>query len=394
MSLANSLAGPVMGLDSDYFIFNIKEGYIPFDKFDFSGSSVMVKRFHSTRLARHLNIHPAMLPILASLVGNDYVSDEMLKPFKTHLVQTSSLSRSIRRSHAIILGTAEFLSGSQSFKDAIKHVLEKSPGNKDSLEKALDLSVAEYEPKSTELIDYFANGNLNSKLQTYNKLEVPKWIIKLYREGAFGKQCMSCLCYRIAFLKVQVEDISKPSANQLTLEIRKFIYNLLIKYDEQVEGVTREYDREHSSLNQRKIILESSTDDAEVTIRNLPTLDNETKVAYLLKVLHCDLATVQHLPNPCQLVVAALRYWLINAKPPVTDMHLASLLAYHVGINDDQIQRTCHHPLHGFAQWQNVVYWVSYLNSIFGNIFPSLDPVKLYDGKKVCNLYENLKSNG
>ena len=385
-----------MGSDSDYFIFNIEKGYIPFDQFDLSGSSVFVTRFHSTRLATHLNIHPTMLPILASLVGNDYVSEEMLKPFKTHVMQISSLSRSISRSNAIISATAEFLSGSQLFEDAIKCVLEKSSGNRDSLENALRLSVAEYKPKSTELIDYFANGNLNNKLQTCNKHEVPKWIIKLYREGVFGKQCMSCLCYRTVFLKVQVEDMSKPSANQLTLEIRKFIYKLLMKYEEQVEkGITREYDRERLSLNQRRIILELSTDDTKVTILNLPTLDSETKVAYLLKLLHCDLATVQHLPNPCQLVVAALRYWLFNAKPPVTDMHLASLLAYHVGINDDQIDQTrYHHPLHGFAQWQDVVYWVSYLNSIFGDIFPSLDPVKLYDGKKVCKLYENLKSNG
>ena len=386
-----------MGSDSDYFIFNIEKGYIPFDQFDLSGSSVFVTRFHSTRLATHLNIHPTMLPILASLVGNDYVSEEMLKPFKTHVMQISSHSQSISRGNAIISATAKFLSGSQSFEDAIKRVLEKSSGNKDSLENALRLSVAEYKPKSTELIDYFANGNLNNKLQTCNKREVPKWIIKLYREGVFGKQCMSCLCYRTVFLKVQVEDMSKPSANQLTLEIRKFIYKLLMKYDEQVEKITiKEYDRKNSSLTQRGIIVELSTDDTEVTILNLPTLDSEIKVACLLNLLHCDLATVQHLRDRhWHLVVAALRCWLINAKPQVTDMHLASLLAYHVGINDDQIDQTrYHHPLHGFAQWQDVVYWVSYLNSIFGDIFPSLDPVKLYDGKKVCKLYENLKSNG
>lgn len=365
-----------------------------------------VKRFHRERLARHLNISSSMLPMLASLVGNDYVSDEILKSFKMNIRQLSC-SRNCVGKVSDISRTAAFLSMCKSVDEAMTAVLEDSPQSQmQEFEKALCMSIEEYQIKPTHLLGYFEKGDLGCNLLTYNGQRIPTWVIKLYREGAFGKQCMSCMCQRKVFLDVQVEDMSKPSANQCTLNIRRYLYRIVMKYDHKVDEhavgykgmILTQYDRECLSFIPRKTDVEMVTLETEINISKIPKMSKENKMACLLSVLCCDLALVQHLPIKWQLVAAVAKYWIINATPPLTAEHLAALLAYHVGEKNNHINRQCHEldvkGLHGFSQWQNVAGCANDLNSLFCNVFPNLCPARLYDGVQVCKLYGKLRSCG
>ncbi len=63
--------------------------------------------------------------------------------------------------------------------------------------------------------------------------------------------------------------------------------------------------------------------------------------------------------------------------------------------------------VHGFSQWQNVLYWVERLNALFSytspqlqgaelpdTLFPQLQVAKLYNGTQACLVYKRLKDEG
>ena len=78
---ANLLDCPVISSDSDFFIYDLKQGYIPLKHLDWRSGSIKARLFKSEKLSRHLKIPKDLLPPLASLLGNDYISFEVLSPF-------------------------------------------------------------------------------------------------------------------------------------------------------------------------------------------------------------------------------------------------------------------------------------------------------------------------
>lgn len=72
--------------DSDLFVMDLPAGYIPVDNLDIArNGSVTAKRFNRAKFCAEMGIHAGMLPLLASAVGNDYVSQGLLRPFHASL---------------------------------------------------------------------------------------------------------------------------------------------------------------------------------------------------------------------------------------------------------------------------------------------------------------------
>ena len=89
-SLAAAWNCAVLGNDSDFFIFDIEGGYIPLSFFGWKSNPLTAKIYHRSKLASRFRIRPQLLPLLASLTGNDYVSADALMDFNSALsrVQT------------------------------------------------------------------------------------------------------------------------------------------------------------------------------------------------------------------------------------------------------------------------------------------------------------------
>ena len=88
--LAASWDCAVLSNDSDFFIFDIKGGYIPLSFLCWNSSRFTVKIYYCSKLASHFRIRSDLLPLFASSAGNDYVSANALGDFKSALgrVQT------------------------------------------------------------------------------------------------------------------------------------------------------------------------------------------------------------------------------------------------------------------------------------------------------------------
>ena len=80
-SLANALKCPVLSHDSDFFIFDVEGGFIPLSSFAWQSCPSIARIFYREKLAQYFGINSELLPLFASLVGNDYVTFELRKPF-------------------------------------------------------------------------------------------------------------------------------------------------------------------------------------------------------------------------------------------------------------------------------------------------------------------------
>ena len=466
-----------MGSDSDFYIFNIKHGYIPFQQYDFAGRNTRVKKFSFDGFSKHLSIEPEMSPLLASLVGNDYISDAMLRPFNTHIQQLVNMSKLDAGSRKCkVPPIAQFLSKYKSTSEACQAVINLyGDGAESAFVKALHLSIKEYQIKQSNLIGYFVSGSLCCNVFTYNGHSLPKWVVKLYREGLIASEGLACLCNRQLFLRPQCEDVSLPSAQICAKGLRWHYYELALgcelattvlpvtefqsksksrssdratggqieedfeeileEFDHKVNMkaeeirfpstwsksiehdkmdnpreatsnlveetnstdciVAIEFDREGSTLARKKVNLTPQT---KPQIHDIPKMSDAEKKNHLLMVLDSDKRFIQGLPIEHQLVASALRYWFLhsqNLKPA----HLAALLVHYVGKKQNATARQYStqitiQAVHGFSQWQNVLYWVERLNALFCFVFPTPELSQLYDGLQVCLMYERLRVTG
>ena len=577
-----------MADDSDFYIFNIEHGYIPFQD-----EYTRVKRISFDRFAKHLRIESSMLPLFASLVGNDYISEEMLEPFDAHikkLVSSSTLDAGGK-----FATTAQFLSR-YDLEEAIRAVIDLySDDRKSAFEKAFHLSIEEYQMKQSNytynLIDYFDSADLSCNMRTcINKNSLPEWVVKLYRQGLIATEGLDCLCNRTIFLRTQSEDISLPSAQTCAQGLRWYYYVLALNCEDTViappatqskdstgilngvphgqievgadfdhistrgltpesqvridnEGkndtpsspltdqqkrlcevgvpcvitaeteletdndntlprrpitqeaqvetkcfnmsplelqkqsqdsipnmvtgqrefqtgseatscdpspstnymstefesefthklnfdentmksapqsgfdstikdvkfgktdntpqamsdsvkkiIVTEYDREGLTLAPTKVNPTQEVPDIKMKIHDIPTMSDQEKKNHLLSLLHSDLPFIHDLPIKHQLVVSALRYWVIHAQ--VGPAHLAALLVNYVGSAEEKFFEISLEAVHGFSQWQNVLYWVERLNALFSSTFSQLQVAELYNGVHVCRVHERLRDDG
>ena len=227
-SLANELEAPVMANDGDFYIFNVKHGYIPFQQYEFFTRNTTVKKFSQKGFAKHLGIDSILLPVLASLIGNDYITNKMSRNFADHMEKLTSTSQ--QDPGCKVSTTAQFLSKHHSVSDAIHDATGLYSNKKNSaFERKLRLSIEEYQIKQSNLIDYFVSGDLSCNMRTYNGHLLPEWIIKLYRQGFIASEGLSHLCNKKVFLRTQCEDISLPSAHLCAQDLRWYYYALALK---------------------------------------------------------------------------------------------------------------------------------------------------------------------
>ena len=572
-----------MAKDSDFYIFDIKHGYIPFKEYQkITGSKTRVKKFSFNGFAKHLGIDPSMLPLLASLAGNDYISDRMLRPFTAHiekLVSSSTLDACGKKRKFMNIAQL-FLSEYNSISEAIRAVIDLySNDHKSAFEKELLQSIEEYQIKQSNLIGYFEPDarDLSCNMLTKNNHSLPQWIVKLYREGLIASEGLACLCNRTIFLRTQSEDISSPSAQTCAQGLRWYYYVLALNCEDTViappatqskdstdfdhistrgltpesqvridnEGkndtpsspltdqqkrlgevgvpcvitaeseletdndntlprrpitpeaqvetkcfhtsplelqkqsqdsipnmvtgqrefqtgkeatscdpspstsymihhhqlgtefahklnfdentmksapqssfdstikdvkfgktdntpqamsdsvkkiIVTEYDREGLTLAPTKVNPTQEVPDIKMKIHDIPTMSDQEKKNHLLSLLHSDLPFIHDLPIKHQLVVSALRYWVIHAQ--VGPAHLAALLVHYVGSAKEKFFEISLEAVHGFSQWQNVLYWVERLNALFSSTFSQLQVAELYNGVHVCRVHERLRDEG
>jgi hypothetical protein len=257
-------------------------------------------------------------------MGNDYVEQETLAPFKQAL-----FPERINKT-TLIMSLANFISRSRNPSEALHSALDLVPNvsEKAVLKKDVENSLREYEISVGSLRGYFEQNEIRTSLETRQDKTIPAYVIRGYRDGLFPIRYLGALISGTRMLKVQVEDTSKESANMCSIKLRKVSYGIVT-----AEGPVKEYDRDDTDLVDQPInpFTGSVPEYGELpNLKNVREVDQKQRLKLLMLVLKADTTAIKSLPEKLQLFAASVRFWIDEADPRVNQTCVQALLLVHL----------------------------------------------------------------
>ena len=402
-SLACAWNCPVLSDDSDFFIFDIKAGYIPFGFLKWNSSYLRAKIFYRQKLESLYRIRAELIPLWASLAGNDYVSRDLSDVFSL------ALNGFQHREHTRLKSIAYMLSNlsDSNVEEALKYALEevKSAEKREELRQAVKLSLQEYTLSESNLLGYFQDDLVSSSLTTQSNREINQGVLRRFRNGKISSECISSLTSGKVFLKFPVENCKEISANCCSKRLRRFTYGILndavTKAEEGNIKVIQEWDREGKSVNESNV--EPNQEGVVLPLglnRDLRDCEN-----FLLFALDSDTTDVRALGERFILIAASLRYLIKHAQPSLETNHLIALLCCCVNLENGEFyngeENTVGPPrsawpfdiraAQSFAQWQCVLRDTIHLNYTLHEPVPVPCIHKTFNGKMAQKLLQSLE---
>ena len=410
-SLAAAGDCAVLSYDSDFLIFDVKGSYIPLSFLRWKSGPLKAKIYYRSKLASHFRIRPELLPLFASLAGNDYVSANALADFHSALSRVQTNSRATSKREAKFAKIASFLRGlpsSCSQEEALKSTLEliTSQRSRNTLQHVIELSLQEYKMKESNLLHYFEKGLIHSSLQTlHGKQEIEEWVLPHFRAGKISIDSMNTLTSGRNFLRFQVENFEEISSNCCSLALRKFVYGILSKAGT-VDGkrkITTVEESDRQGLQVIEFNVEPDIGDSVVSWSLVPFLELEERYNVLLFALDTDASDVSSLPESAILIASSVRYLINHSKPAVKMNHLKALLCCWVVLKNllsklkpgkRRRRKSSMFSLqaaHSFCQWQCVVRDAIMLNYTLLEPVPSPHIHEVFCGTLAHRLHGELQ---
>uniref|UniRef100_A0A8C9MF57 Asteroid homolog 1 n=1 Tax=Serinus canaria TaxID=9135 RepID=A0A8C9MF57_SERCA len=463
--LASSWGCPVLSLDSDFFVFDLAGGYCPLSHFQWrsvraaaapQGCFVPARCFSAERFCRHFgSLSKALLPLFAVMHGNDFVGLEALEAFfsKVRLPRGCAAGRGGKhlRLQGLLNWLAQFAEPGEAVDNVLKYLKKHQ---REEIRELLCTSMEDYAPSDVNLEDFFQNGSY--ECEAARKADVPQWVLDALAKGKLAPFVINALILRSTFLRVQVENMQRPSAHSAALPIRQVIYGLLLRVSHTTEGaspckqtnelpIVCEFDRCQKTL--KKTFVRAAKQHLQNTRK---TQESCTRLMLLLETLGVKMSSLESIPSHLQLPVAVTCYWIRCSEPKVKLNQLKALLLMIVSgelqrIIDDPGMSTKNTVLddsvayndflkwkekklqnndfdldaaHSFCQWQCCLQMGLYLNQLLGTLLSepdlsrsafhtspwwnecvnmfhflySLLLSRLYTGTLVHRLYQELKS--
>jgi hypothetical protein len=390
--MAKEWGCPVLSNDSDFYLFDIPAGVIPTDRFCWQQQekSIPCQCYHRGLFLDHINLAAEFLPLLGVLVGNDLSNSSLLKPLHRYMSFTVSAFR-LPRKHRIIDCVINWLHQFDDVQSAEAHLMTHVLDNPDKFSAILE--------KSKAVMRAF--DITKSTLRTMDGALFPDWVIDSLRKTEFAREAIYAACHGQIIMKVQIEDMKRPSSHSCSTPIRQAVYSILFK------GT-----RHHSPAE----IVEIGRNDGSVELHDqrvkiltesqLPSLDEVQSLSLnerhdmLLATLNCDPNKFTKLDLNWQLPTAAIYFW-----SHLKHHHLSNRAVYAVvfcfascALQLDGLRKSsdiCTMPqsppkpkgdldmqlAHSFAEFQSILYYTVVLNSVLGFPFPSANIAGLFNGR-------------
>lgn len=347
-ALANHYKCPVISEDSDFFIFNVHNGFIPRDSIELD---VILDTDSNGQEYKYLNcyfytvdafvsyfsgIEKTVLPLFATLMGNDYIERSEFDNFFAHIqLQTEETTISLLK----------WLRG-KSLDVATSQVLEYfDKENQDHVKSLIETSVASYDFQSCSL-QHIIDQKLNcikykflfvSGLTTPCGNSLPFDFIVKYHGGHFSSLFPNIIVAHKSFLVPQIDDFSSCSSYMCARYIRRVIYGILTYHDDadgrpcqnnKCLAPIEEYDRHEARFDTELVepIFVVEGFGMLPKINELSNLKKETAVLIIDKVLGLKFGFVKDLPGEWQLFLGSINYCLCNSVPCFAESFLYAII--------------------------------------------------------------------
>ncbi|KAL7835796.1 hypothetical protein SRHO_G00281430 [Serrasalmus rhombeus] len=402
-ALANEWNCPVLSNDSDFFIFDIKGGFLPLSDFYWrkvksmkqSNKKYILASWYSvSNLCSTFNcMNKHLLPIFATILGNDYAHlDKTLFPNWTKFSLIPGVNRNID-------GLLRWLSCHKGPKDAIKALLSMITNPRDSVMvcKVLKEGLQEYRLTPSYIAQFFKRGEPQSNLPRPLQ-SLPEWFLKALGEGKLNSILLDVLTLHRVTLNFSVQDFSLRSNNLTSRPIRQVIYGLMVQAaaeEEQYE--VEEYDRQGLMLTSSKVPAIPTN----LQLDTLWEMPQNLRLEVFLDALCVSQALEELLvPANLQLAVYVTCYWLKHAQPePRPEFFWALLVGLVYGelsrdpLTEEEVPerlknlKSCEKEssldllaAHAYSQWQGSLRDSICLSQLLNNPVPEPEYAWLYSG--------------
>ncbi|XP_030214615.1 protein asteroid homolog 1 isoform X2 [Gadus morhua] len=402
-ALAKKWSCPVLSRDSDFYIYDLPEGFLPLDHFQMDSvkasgarSCISCKRYTTSRFCTLFNIGHQLLPVFATLAGNDY---DILRNVKWDRYVPEGSPKMKSKSPRLVgllswLGARTDRTTEDTLTAAMALIPNISQQARTEMRTEVQNAMLEYRLPSSSLRRFFSEGTvppLPPEIWSW----VPEWVRVSLARGDLGAKILDydILVHRRKFLRIQVECSVLQSSNLTSRPIRQVMYGLLLG---QGEGEVEEWDRDGLELVSVKV--QPLVQGAAQTLRldSLPQADPAVRLQVCLETLGVEEETLEGVPAHLRLPVAVTRYWLRRASPEPTVLKALLMVMVQGELNRrtggatgwQGVTSHNPHPLDGvvaqsFNQWQACLKDTSQLNLLLCKPLPEPHYAWLYQGRLV-----------
>lgn len=360
-ALARAWSCPVMSNDSDFFIFDLPGGFIPLDHMDVDISLsnriltddleeyLPVKIYFAEKFSQKFHgVCTELLPLFATLVGNDYIDSKVFENFFSKLKTPQKRGKNkflVPKRHSRMIGLLYWLESIQDCKTGIKEVLAVIPSKKcDRVESLIKKSIEMYATfQNDSLLNYFSSELIDSNreetspiLCAYDGDSLPAWFCSALRDSSVSVFLQNAVMLHRVILLCQVENMQSLSSYGCSQSIRQVIYGILFgegRPKPECENVSKqthvvEYNRKEKNMSKNFVEPFYSIPNVESlpTLHSLPHLYLAERRGIMNSVLEC--MDVGCELSSLQILSCLMRIWIKNATPKISQNHIKTVIVY------------------------------------------------------------------
>lgn len=419
--MAIALNAPVLSTDSDFFIFPIPSGYIPYANLvwrNWREHPIVANIFTHTALIKQLGLKdPALLTLIPAVMGNDTMAP--LEDF-TVKVLMKGLQCNLKLTQTTVKSIIQFAKKFNSMTECTMSMYNSTKCSRENplvnMQEAYDFYYASVQQYSMDC---------NPKLRCKDKCDVPDFVIKQFVNGKFTTLLMDAICLHDVDLRVATEDMTSTWCHQIGIPIRNVIYTITCAKD----GEIFEYQRCLGNFKDYKHVRMEMVNQIRYQneiiytpwLHDIPSVNISKRRHILYGVLECTEEMFVQFPSDLRLVLAITRYWRIHSVTNLNLYNLLSVLIIQLIENSPKrlIQTTCeleslpHREwtvgsatlkeiaygyltrfVHAFAQWQSLYHDIYCLNQLLLEPDMMLGMSEFFEGTKMYSCFQDILDHG
>ncbi len=410
VAIANCYDYPVLASDSDYYMYDIKAGYIPFNRFNWRAPSIKAEVYKLCDFNSQFGLSLQLSRMIPAVLGNDLIESELLidEPVPGKKIK-SNLLKELKKEHVIkscdvgslvqLISEPRYrtvpLSCISTSLSKNKKVVEMLETNLEKAQKHYDdikpMSKEELQAKSTDFQHSIGREKFLSLLMKHDE---GRLLISATQTEP-GSYLPSCV----------IDDPHKPTARLASVDIRQSMYTMMspLMKEKRVIEIIRNRLRKGGNIKDiemvdHEVILSPSPTLPSVLDIEAMSLDHE-KLSVFCRVLGIDRNILDGFDEEWKLVIAAASYWVKKFRPkkkliealaatfvqcsrlrpdaamPVTSQRVLDNLS-------DIPHAASMNALHNFACFQCIYIDTATLNDLLqGCLDDTLSPAFFFDGK-------------
>lgn len=367
-SLARHLDCPVLSYDSDFFIYNVS--YIPFNLLE--TKPVVIEENSNKIHAMECKLYKVqylcenfgglkeeLLPLLATMLGNDYVEKKIFRKFFSQLKLQKSKKKKNDQQRSIhslfnwlqnetldsaivkILGRLKKHQKNKVF-EIIKNSIDGYKSNdcpslkyfgmceENSLKFELQM------PDTNDIEDLIEEESENSEDETTDEEEnisdsnsnnIPVWFIEKIRQNQIPKEYLNLYVHNLYLCNPQAEDYTDTDSFQSALPLIRYAFDIMTDFSRDTFVYAG---RENCNYRKTPINKEHSISQLlDIPFRNLTQTQLNSYFYHFFdtKLPNLDWDSLKLLPSNFQLYMISLLWWIANCNVPANHVH-SLLMSY------------------------------------------------------------------